>query len=162
LFSRKEIISSTLAELEPVRNDIAHNRVVHRATVGLVQAAHDKIAAAIGVGRFSELVNRCTTAPDLVERIGALKAEADDFLVCARSCGICPELACWSEAKNSWWFDPDYLGQSIEAIVTFYRAADEYGCLPRIRARGTSSKGGSERLMSRASTWRQLLNLRPY
>ena len=81
IFSRKEILTSTLSEIEPIRNKIAHNRKATSRDVTIARSALNKLSASIGTTYFSTLVNRCTLAPNIYEELSKLQIEAKSFLL---------------------------------------------------------------------------------
>jgi len=136
VFVREEVLIGTLTELEPIRNKIAHNRKATTADWRIVEGAYHKIAAAIGDERFSELVARCTLAKDLPQRLLQLREEATLACTCCRECRPLGALEAWHGTRESWWFDPEYLGHQLDAINEYFETLDAYRQLPRSRGSG--------------------------
>jgi hypothetical protein len=136
IFSRKEILSSTLSELEPIRNKIAHNRKTSGEDVEIVRGAYSKLSAAIGSDYFETLSSQCTLGMDIPERLAQLETEArSSLLTCQRFMPL-SELEAWDVIHNEWWFDESYLGEKIDKIDDFFRIMNEYLYLPRLRGGG--------------------------
>jgi hypothetical protein len=136
IFSRKEIMASTLSEIEPIRNKIAHNRKATSKDVAIVRGALSKLSTAIGQHYFDNLASRCTLAPDLHEQLVDLQKEAtNSWLICRESKPL-SELKGWKSVCNAWWFDDSYLSVEIDKIEEFFRLIVEYSQLPRLRGTG--------------------------
>ncbi len=136
IFARNDIFQSTLSELEPIRNKVAHNRRVTMNDWSVVEAAAQKVMLAIGPQRFRDLASRCTCATDLVSRLESLQKEAQ---ICYARCNKCESLATldvWRSVSNEWWFDDDYLDCKTEAIRMYFELMIEYSNLPRARGEG--------------------------
>jgi hypothetical protein len=136
IFSRKEIVVSTLSEIEPIRNKIAHNRKATSTDVAITRGALDKLKAAIGFTYFDTLVNRCTLAQNISELLFKLQEEAKASLLSCCTYNSHIQLNIWNEVCNKWWFDDSYLGSKIDKIEEFFHLVVEYSCLPRLRGRG--------------------------
>lgn len=136
IFSRKEILSNTLSELEPIRNKIAHNRKTSGEDVEIVRGAYSKLSTAIGPDYFDNLSNQCTLGKDIPERLTQLRMEAKSALLACQELRPLNELKTWNNIYNAWWFDESYLGGELGKIVEFFRTMNEYSLLPRLRGSG--------------------------
>jgi len=136
VFSRKDILSSTLAELEFIRNKIAHNRKATCKDVEIVKGAYAKLSEAIGRSRFDQLVTRCTRAMDISERLTELQEEFErSFHICKHYEPL-ENVQVWKSICDEWWFDESYLGHNISRIVNYFQTMEEYARLPRTRGTG--------------------------
>lgn len=136
LGTRKDIISSTLSELEPIRNRLAHNRKATNKDVDIVKGAYSKLETAIGSDYFNELAVRCSCAEDIIEQIINLSSEADrSFCICNKFAPL-EKSEVWASIQKEWWFDESYLGHKIDGINEFFEAIEEYTKIPRERGSG--------------------------
>ena len=136
VFSRKDILSSTLSELEFIRNKIAHNRKASIKDVKITEGAYTKLLTAIGKKKFFELSNRCTSVTDIPQRIIELKEESEKaFYVCS-NCEPLKELIVWNSICGEWWFDETYLQCRLDEIVNYFETIKEYKKLKRTRGVG--------------------------
>jgi hypothetical protein len=138
MFERKDVFVATLSELEPIRNAVAHNRKVSREDLRVVEAAYNKISAAIGNDRFLSLACRCTSAHDIPESLALLRQEADAAQTCCMSYRPLRPLRAWERVSEAWWFDEDYLGCDLAAITLYFEILERYQQLPRHRGSGHS------------------------
>lgn len=136
IFSRKEIMSSTLSELEPIRNKIAHNRKASGEDVAIVRGVYSKLSTAIGPDYFDSLSGRCTLGEDIPERLTQLWMEAKSSLLICQEFRPLDGLKVWDSVRNTWWFDESYLCEKLDKIIEFFRLIDEYSHLPRLRGSG--------------------------
>lgn len=136
IFTRKDIILATLAGLEPIRNNIAHNRRVSPLDYIQVKAAYDQIEAAIGSSHFHTLVSAATEVRDLPTIMASLQHDADaSILTCVRY-ELTPSSIAWQTVQGAWWFDESYLLHDITAIETYFRLLEGYSRIPRRRGTG--------------------------
>jgi hypothetical protein len=136
IFGRKELISATLSELEPIRNSLAHNRKISKGDQSLVENSLTKVVSAIGSKRFSRLVSRISVACSIREELEKLRFEAER---CSSACNTCEALhqsAIWMSIDGQWWFDESYLGYPTDTIERCFKLYDEYASLPRHRGKG--------------------------
>jgi hypothetical protein len=136
IFSRKDIISATLSEIEPIRNSLAHCRKISLQELELLRAASAKLESAIGEERFARLAGRSSIAVSISEDLRRLSEELEE---CRSACGRCGEVASlsqWTRIKNEWWFDESYLGHETGEIERCYQLLIEYASLERHRGCG--------------------------
>jgi len=136
IFSRKDILSSALSELEFIRNKIAHNRKATCKDVEIVKAAYAKLSAAIGERKFNELVARCTCAMEISEQLAELQKESEKSFHMCKKYEPLENLEVWKSICDEWWFDESYLGHDISRIVNYFQTMEEYARLPRTRGTG--------------------------
>jgi hypothetical protein len=135
VFVRRELITSTLSELEFIRNRVAHNRKINDMD-RIVATAHDKISRAIGTDFFRELSARCTTAPDLTVQLKLLREEAAAALGACCSFQHLRPLESWQLVRKAWWYDDSVLGESLKPIDEYFQTLEAYVALPRGRGTG--------------------------
>ncbi len=136
IFGDKDVICGTLRGLEPVRNNIAHNRKASSKDLQIVQGAYSLIVSAIGESQFVKLVQKCTTAEQIPQELIELSNESEVVFRDCASFAPCLSLHKWESIKNQWWFDSDYLGTNIDDIISFFELLTEYNLLPRYRGEG--------------------------
>ncbi len=136
IFSRKDILGSTLSELEFIRNKIAHNRKASCGDVEIVRAAYSKLSDSIGKNRFDDLSAKCTCALDISERLGELQKECEMTFCRCKDCERLGHIDVWKTVCDEWWFDESYLGHKLDGIVSYFTAIEEYFVLPRTRGSG--------------------------
>jgi hypothetical protein len=136
VFGRKEIVSGTLMELDPIRNRIAHNRRATRSDLAILSAAEDKLKAAFGQDRYYSLVDRCTSAPGIAAHLASLVVELNILGECCIRCKTLPERSVWKTLSGQWWLDDEYLGSDLTSLRVFYDLLTAYAELPRVRGYG--------------------------
>jgi hypothetical protein len=136
IFSRKDILTSTLAELEFIRNKIAHNRKATSKDVEIVEGAHAKLSESIGVSYFRELSARCTCSTDISKRLNELQRECEKVFCICNNYEHLEKIDIWESICAEWWFDESYLGHKLEAISSYFGTIEMYLALPRSRGCG--------------------------
>jgi hypothetical protein len=136
VFGRKDLIASTLAELEVIRNKIAHNRKATATDLAITKSCFTKLSQAIGAERFRSLSERCTSAPDIRERLTGLREEGKSMFAHCLECKPIAPLRVWDSVGKSWWFDESYLNTSVDCISKLFQSLEEYSALPRRRGSG--------------------------
>jgi len=135
-FIRKEILEGMLANLEPVRNSIAHNREISAEDVEALRIALQQVSSAIGVALFADLIKACTHIGAMPERLAKLVAEISVYSRLVPSLKEVDEPIIWRNITNEWWFDEDYLNADLDVLHEFFRLVAEYRALPRLRGTG--------------------------
>jgi len=136
IFGRREIVSGTLLELDPIRNRTAHNRRATRTDLTILSAAEDKLKASFGQDRYYSLVGRCTSAPDISAQLGSLLVELRALGQRCIDCSPLPECTVWKSLSGQWWMDDEYLGLDLTSLRGFYNLLSVYAELPRTRGSG--------------------------
>ncbi len=136
IFRRKEVLSATLTELEPIRNKIAHNRKATDEDVRIAQGAFAKISTAVGRERFTVLSSRCTLAMDIISRLTHLERELSASVHVCLGLGPLSTLSSWESVRGKWWLDETFLGSPIDGIVKSFRLLEDYSSMPRTRGSG--------------------------
>jgi hypothetical protein len=135
VLKNKDVVITTLTELEPIRNKISHNRKTSDGDLAIVEAAQKKLAAAVGEGYLAKLASRCTLALDIRSHIFKLQAETELAFQLVKECKAI-EVARAYEIMQNWWFDEAYLNLPIGGIKNFFEAVAAYSRLPRPRGSG--------------------------
>jgi hypothetical protein len=136
VFGRKEVVSGTLQELDPIRNRIAHNRRATRTDLSILVAAEDKLKASFGQDRYYSLVERCTSAPDIAVQLAALVCELNTLGQCCIRCESLPERLLWKNLSDQWWLDDEFLQSDLTPLRAFHDLLSTYAELPRTRGSG--------------------------
>jgi hypothetical protein len=136
LFSRKDLISATLSELEPIRNSLAHNRKISREDLTLLEASFVKLVSAIGAERFKYLASQISTASTIREELEKLLQELEVSAAASTKFQALRDMHNWLNVKKQWWFDETYLGGPTEPIENCFGLLTEYASLPRHRGCG--------------------------
>lgn len=135
-FGRKDIICSTLKELEPIRNKIAHNRKASEGDLAIAESAMSKLERWLTPEYLDELASRCTFAKDMKELFSEVQVNIDNIhtlIICLREVD---DIDWWRSILSEWWFDTEYIGMSVEPISEFMAKIQEYRELPRDRGCG--------------------------
>ncbi len=137
IFKRKEILIADLRKLEPIRNDIAHNRKVDSSSLDIALAVVSFLINSLGEDRLFSLVDRCTSALNVPTLLNELRLEIfkiQDFVKNAHPIKAC---TVWKGAKHEWWFDSDYLETDLTVIHNLYdEFLPQYKALPKGRGTG--------------------------
>jgi hypothetical protein len=124
-----------MAQLEFVRNKVAHNRRANAADVAVVRTAHEQLANMIGPSRMLTLSSRCTHAKSISDMLINLNAECDLACEAMRAYQPIGELPSFESCRRGWWFDESYIGRPVDKVDAFMACVDEYRTL--LRRRGT-------------------------
>ena len=136
IFDRKDVFSASWSSVEPIRNNVAHNRCISDADIVSLTATFTFLRSAIGETRFNELAAQSKTIPDIVSRITTLRMEGEQAL---GLCKCAERLKClpnWNIISPSWWFDDSFIGRDLSPIRTYFGTLNEYMSLPRRRGEG--------------------------
>jgi len=136
IFARKDLISASLSEIEPVRNALAHNRKLVKQDVAMLEAALSKLASAVGMERFGRLASLTSSAHTIREDLDKLKSSLELQLQRCTKCEVLTSMEAWTHVKEQWWFDESYLGQPTEPIEKCFDLLTRYSELPRHRGCG--------------------------
>lgn len=140
IFDRKDIIISTLRQLEPLRNKVAHNRRATIADLREVEAAVFSIDGMLARDgqplSLQSYAQRCTSEPDLPTRFSQLLQELDAGDKAITLLNKQLSLDIWREIKNQWWFDEVYLCRDLTAVGSAFATLEAYTELDRPRGRG--------------------------
>ena len=140
IFIRKDITATTLREIEPIRNKVAHNRKATEIDVKIMRSAYAKLSSLIVKPSLKDYANRCTYASNIIERIRELHNEAATLFDSCVNCCIISSFKNWIEINKEWWFDESYLGININPIFVFFEIISDYIKIPRHRGDGYKIK----------------------
>jgi hypothetical protein len=136
IFMSQEMLTGTLSEIEPIRNKVAHHRLVSAKDTSITLAAYSKIAEAVGSTRWERLLQTHTYARDIKMRLNELGQHLRDlYAQCIEAHTLPPDMP-WKHAFDAWWFDSEYLGSSIKNIEHFLSTIQNYIQLTRFRGDG--------------------------
>jgi len=136
-FKHKEILISKLRSIEPIRNDLAHNRKISQPSVEIVKSVLNIIISSIGNHRAISFAENCTTAKALPERLGELRDELLNIKREVENASPLPCFAVWDRINTQWWFDSEYLGTDLSPIHNIYEVLlPKYKSLPKGRGSG--------------------------
>ena len=133
----KDILSSSLSELEPIRK--IKSRTIERLVARMLKSSVEYITyypLQEASANFDSLSSRCTFALDISEWLTRLQKEAKSSLIICLASGHLERLAVWNAVCDKWWFDESYLCEKLDKIVEFYQVIEEYSNLPRSRGSG--------------------------
>lgn len=135
VFKRKDVVVTTLAEIEPIRNRLAHNRLLSHNDVDIVEAALAKLSSALGGAGLSQLAAEPTVDLALENTLRLLRQEVEESVcTCQRFEPL--ELVVWPDVRERWWLDEDYLQHPIDCIREYFSMLEAYLLLPRSRGTG--------------------------
>ena len=134
-FKNKQIISSSLSEIEFIRNKVAHNRLIVEKDCEILNSSFTKISNMIGQIEFENYYKTITKNESILMSINLLKEDIISNFELVISFSII-NLNNWGNLQDQWWFDEDYLGSNLNPIKEFYLLLQEYNSLPRRRGEG--------------------------
>jgi hypothetical protein len=135
-FKTTDIVLGIFSEIEPIRNKIAHNRISTQQDVNLMKAAYGVFSFAVGEVAFLNYINKISTVDSLFEIIKDLNQEVYECYIKITKYDNVDNPIVWEAVARSWWFDEEYLSNSVEAVRDFYNILSEYRKLPRSRGSG--------------------------
>ena len=133
IFENKEHINSELSSIEPIRNAIAHNRIIGEYDHSIVKNVKNYIANSIGEKHASILTAKTTSVVSIDEKIQSLKMAIE------HTNKILDESKKINETDtdtidsivSDWWFDEDYLGFNLSNIFEYHEIVRWYSSLVR-------------------------------
>ncbi|MGN6149002.1 MAG: Swt1 family HEPN domain-containing protein [Rhizomicrobium sp.] len=131
-----ERLKSLLAELEPVRNSVAHNRPITDHEKQLVRNLLTRLQNWIGQERCDAYLESALHPPAMFSMISDLEAEIRNTSEIMISCSNHFSTECWENCSKQWWWDSAYLDTNLDHINEFYRLAFSYRDLPAGRGSG--------------------------
>jgi hypothetical protein len=129
IFGSQTVILGQLSGLEPIRNRLAHNRLLSSTDLALLSAAHETLKSILGRNESSRDPLIYSSNPK--EVLASLRSE---LMRCAgniNSLESCKGTDGWQIAESQWWFDRDYLSTDLSPLYRFYELVAAYGQLPR-------------------------------
>jgi hypothetical protein len=130
----KDQLSADLQSLEPLRNNIAHNRLLSSPALKVLISVHDKIRSTIGTQTWEQLTHRQTVvqAAVVLPSVLALLLHAREQL---QDCQTI-ELTGAFQVTDQWWWDPDVLGGPLDNTDLALSLLSAYNLQPRGRGQG--------------------------
>jgi hypothetical protein len=135
-FTDKDVFISLLRELEPIRNKIAHHRLITNSDIMVLQAVYTAINNALGNQKTIDLVIMQTYIKNITTQFESLRKLVQECYLKCKKIQVLPSIEQWIIVKHSWWFDSDYLNINVSSIVDFFEIMDEYSKIPRLRGSG--------------------------
>jgi Swt1-like HEPN len=136
VFGRRDMLEAMLGELEPVRNRVAHNRRTTDQDVAIARSVLGKLVSAVTAERFSALLAKAATCPDVYGQLSSLRDEMEDSRQRCERCDSASTLQIWNDLQSEWWFDDTYLGLDLGKVREYFGLMKNYGDLPRVRGAG--------------------------
>jgi hypothetical protein len=130
-----EKVKTTLSELEPIRNSVAHNRPISEADANLVRGIREKFKNWIGA-RFDTYRANAHAYRAIFGHFSELATEIETLYRSLSSAKVVDEPCVWNDVHSKWWFEPSYLSDDISDIEDFYSMISGYRSLRRGRGRG--------------------------
>lgn len=131
MFISKNITSDALFSVEPIRNKIAHNRIVSLTDLIYLRSTYEKFRLAIGGEEFDILLERSANYRSCYERLVSLREELTSTYRQLTALKPVADLGVWKICQAAWWFDSLYIGRPIERISEYFGAVEKYRELPR-------------------------------
>jgi hypothetical protein len=129
IFARKDVFIPSLRALEPIRNAVAHNRKLSDTSLSHLETFLGELTNVVSDARVKELVTSCTEALEVGHALVVMKKELE---TCVEAAEDLPTCDVWLKAKDSWWFDSDYLGADITPVEQFFdNLLPEYESIPK-------------------------------
>jgi hypothetical protein len=135
-FHKEEVISGHLVSLEPIRNKIAHNRLISKFDLAEINHCHQYLQTQIGEEKVKKLIKNLTIAEEIYSKLCSLKFEFTQIKSSILYCAMVDNLPTISQMVQSWWFDTEYLGFDISEIIGFCDQTNDYNNLPRFQGCG--------------------------
>lgn len=136
IFRREEIFSSSVTEIEFIRNKIAHNRIISNNDLNILKSSHTKFSQMIGEVKFNELIFKCTVASNLVEQLKELNKIIEQSFNAIIKYKAFTEIDKILQITNLWWFEKDYLKYDLDDIIYYLKLVYEYCSFTRKRGMG--------------------------
>jgi hypothetical protein len=136
IFENKEIFSSSITEIEFIRNKIAHNRIISNDDLNILKSSRTKFIQMIGEAKFNELISKCTIAVDLVEQLKELNKIAEQSFNAIIKYEVFSEMDRVIQITSLWWFEKDYLKYDLDNMNDYLKLLNEYCSFTRKRGMG--------------------------
>ena len=136
IFCRKDLFSAKWSSVEPIRNNVAHNRCIGDEDIVSLTATFTFLTRTIGERCFNELAAKSKTIPDIVSQITTLREDgkqAFDLCKCFKQLNC---MSRWKIISSSWWFDDLFIGKDLSPIKVYFVTLNKYNSLPRRRGEG--------------------------
>lgn len=135
IFKNDTAFSGIFAQIEPIRNKVAHHRKISEGDLEILKGAFASISSCMSPSGLQELVKSATEIPSISQDIHLLELEAHDAH--KNYCDVKDvDIKHWQRIKKAWWFDSDYLDRDIQSIEDYFALLEKYKNLPRGRGMG--------------------------
>ena len=104
-FTDKDVFISLLRELEPIRNKIAHHRLITNSDIMVLQAVYTAINNALGNQKTIDLVIKQTYIKNITTQFESLRKLVQECYLRCKKIKVLPSIEQWITLKHSWWFD---------------------------------------------------------
>jgi Swt1-like HEPN len=131
VFWSKNITSDALFSIEPIRNAIAHNRLISDSDVQQMRSSHQRLLTLIGSEYCAQLLQRTDKSISLSKEFLGISEEISRTAKAVKALHPIGAVSHLNTSLRSWWFDQDYLGSPIDKIDLYYRELLRYMQLPR-------------------------------
>lgn len=135
-FGQKLHIESELSDLEPIRNKIAHGRVITEGDLSRLRAFHEIVEKATGrpiAEMLCDSLRSYCAIPDHLRRLRELLVKLKLSFEDASDFTSLSELR---DLATQWWFDETYLLRDTTEMSEVAKLAEDYNRLPK--GRGTA------------------------
>lgn len=136
VFQRKDIICTSLSEIEYIRNKVAHNRKISENELLSLHSVYLKIESYIGEGNLKRLSLRCTSINNIKDSLLELRSNMKYLYQICIQCKTITIMNSWTNNLCGWWFDESYLNNKINNIMEFYNIIYQYEQITRSRGDG--------------------------
>jgi len=131
IFRQKNIVSDSLFSIEPIRNTVAHNRLLSPSDLLQLHGCQQRLQTLVGVDNFNRLLRGTNCYVSLPAQLDLLLNELLSTYEAIREFHLIVAIPHFEKCLSSWWFDCDYLGKPIDGIEQYHLALLEYMRLPR-------------------------------
>jgi hypothetical protein len=145
IFIQKTVTTESLFEIEPIRNKIAHNRILSDVDLKCLDAVYNKVRMLIGPEYHSNLLLRAQKYISLPDELNALSDEMNNAVNAISQLSPINSLKIWNRCSQQWWLDSEYLGSPIEAIENCFTELQSYSQMPRTWGAGLEIERWAQR-----------------
>lgn len=142
-FVNKEHFQFAMMRTEPIRNKIAHNRVLSDDELKVIELVYAELKSYVGEVAFERLKTRTTKVESIGFSIRSLIEQAGYYYKCCQNYTLPDNLDSiegWNNTKAAWWFDESYLGVDTGVVREFFDLIENYKKLPRYTGAGLEIK----------------------
>ena len=136
IFGRIDLFSASWSSVEPIRNNVAHNRCISDEDIVSLTATYTFLNSIIGETRFNKLAAQSKTIPDILSLITNLREDGKQAFELCKCFKRLNCLSTWNKISSSWWFDNLFIGKDLSPIITYFNTLNKYQSLPRRRGEG--------------------------
>lgn len=134
IFGNAEHFRNSMRTLEPIRNSVAHSRIISTEDLEVLRGIERSLVAAFGEDRFHGLIGRRTAVPSLMAQLRKASEDIGEMIASIEApASIDKLLMRVNGMRNQWWWDEDYLGFPTETVDEAVELTEEYCQQPRNR-----------------------------